>query len=220
MQYRKDPLITGECYHVFTRSIAKYIIFNNDNDFTRIIETINLFHFSNFKSAYPSYKKLSFNTQNEILKNLQKENQKLVEIIAYCVMPTHIHLVLRQLEDNAISNFMSRILNGYSKYFNICHQRSGPLFEGRFKSVHIKDDEQLLHLTRYIHLNPVSAGLIDKPEDWQYSSYHEYLDDNVNKICDFNLILDFVPVKYEQFVNDQKSYQRELQIIKNLTIDV
>jgi len=218
MQYRKEPLATGECYHVFTRSIAKYIIFNNNHDFTRVIEILNLLRFPDFEYTYPRFKKLSEITQVEIVCGLQDEGRKSVEIIAYCIMPTHIHLVLKQLEDGGISKYMSRVLNGYSKYFNICHQRSGPLFEGRFKNIHIENDEQLLHLTRYIHLNPVSAGLIEKPENWQYSSYQEYLDDN-QQICDFNVLPDFSPKTYKQFVDDHKSYQRDLQIIKNLIID-
>jgi putative transposase len=79
-------------------------------------------------------------------------------------MPTHIHLVLRQLKDGGISKFMSNILNSYSRYFNIKHNRKGPLWEGRFRKVLVGSDEQLLHLTRYVHLNPVTACLVDKPK--------------------------------------------------------
>lgn len=219
MQYRKEPLVTGEYYHIFTRSIAKYTIFNNGADFARMIELLNLFHFTNLDYTYPAFKKLIRKTQDEILADIQNKGCKSVEIIAYCPMPTHLHLILKQLEDNGISNFMSRVLNSYSRYFNIKHERTGPLFEGRFKSVCIKDDIQLLHTTRYLHLNATSAGLVDKPEDWQFSSYGEYIGTSNRNICNLSVLPDFSPEKYKQFVNDQKSYQQSLQIIKNLMID-
>ena len=76
---------------------------------------------------------------------------------------------------------MGDILNSYSRYFNTKQKRKGPLWEGRFENVLIKTDEQLLHLTRYIHLNPVTAYLVDQAKDWQASSYNEYLENS-----DFN----------------------------------
>ena len=79
----------------------------------------------------------------------------LVEIIAYCFMPTHIHLILRQLKKDGISIFMGKILNSYTRYFNLKNKRKGPLWESKFKNVEVVTDEQLLHLTRYIHLNNI-----------------------------------------------------------------
>ena len=70
---------------------------------------------------------------------------------------------------------MRRLLNSYTRYFNEKIKRKGPLWEGRFKKVLVNSDEQLLHLTRYVHLNPVSAGIVEKPEDWPCSSYREYI---------------------------------------------
>jgi putative transposase len=109
--------------------------------------------------------------QLAIKDSLQSENEQLVEVVAYCIMQTHFHLILKQVTEDGIAKFMGRILNGYSRYFNSLHSRVGPLWTGRFKNVLIRNDEHLLHLTRYIHLNPVSAGLVTKPEDWDYSSY-------------------------------------------------
>jgi putative transposase len=147
--------------------------------------------------------------------------EKLVEIIAYCIMPTHLHLVLKQLEDNGISIFMNRILNSYSHYFNIKHERKGPLWEGRFKHILVEKDEYLLHLTRYIHLNPVTAYLVNKPEEWFASSYGEYLQDvkKDDKICKYSEILEIEPKSYREFIEDRISYQRELAKIKHLVMD-
>jgi putative transposase len=211
--------VAGECYHVFSRSIAKYVIFNNDHDYFRMIEMLNLFRYKDFYYKYPRFKQLVVASQTDILNDLHRSSKMMVEIIAYSLMPTHIHLILKQLEDDGISKYLGRLLNSYTRYFNIDHGRTGPLWEGRFKSVHIKTDEQLLHTTRYAHLNAVSAELVENPEDWHFSSYGEYIGLDNRRICNLDILPDFTPEKYKQFTNDQKSYQRSLQIIKNLLID-
>ena len=136
-------------------------------------------------------------------------------------MPTHFHLVLKQLQNNGISNYLRKILESYSTYFNTIHKRKGPLWEGKFKNVLIKTDEQLLHLTRYIHLNPTTAGIAKKPEKWKFSSYKEYLSkiNNSSVICDYDGILEIKPKLYSKFVNDQILYQKELAKIKNLLFE-
>ena len=145
----------------------------------------------------------------------------LVEIIAYCFMPTHIHLVLRQMKKDGISIFMSKILNSYTRYFNLKNKRKGPLWESRFKNVEVGTDEQLLHLTRYIHLNPVTANLVEDPSDWSFSSYKEYLGEKQleENICNYSRLLDIVPQDYKKFVSSRKEYQRELAGLKELFLD-
>jgi putative transposase len=134
-------------------------------------------------------------------------------------MPTHLHLILKQLKHNGISIFMNNILNSYTRYFNTKHKRKGPLWEARFKNILIEKDEYLLHLTRYIHLNPVTASLINKPEDWLASSYREYIEKNAEKICQYDDVLKTEPISYKQFVDDRISYQRELAKIKQYLFD-
>lgn len=105
--------------------------------------------------------------------------------------------------------------------FLIKHKRKGPLWEGRFKNVLIKTEEQLLHLTRYVHLNPVSSYLVDKPENWPASSYCEYLSE-VNledRSCNYENVLSLEPAAYKNFVEDRISYQRELVKIRKLILD-
>ncbi|MFH1783040.1 MAG: transposase [Candidatus Omnitrophota bacterium] len=157
----------------------------------------------------------------EILLGNVSSKGNLVQIICYCLMPTHIHLTLTQLADKGISKFIGNILSSYSHYFNLKHNRKGPLWEGRFKGGLVKTDEQLLHLTRYIHLNPVSAYLVDKPGDWKYSSYKEYISKEHCKssLCNYDNVLDIQPILYKKFVEDRISYQRELVKIKALIFD-
>ncbi len=145
----------------------------------------------------------------------------LVEIIAYCFMPTHIHLVLQQMKKDGISIFMGKVLNSYTRYFNLKNKRKGPLWESRFKNVEVGTDEQLLHLTRYIHLNPVTANLVEDPSDWSFSSYKEYLGEKQleENICNYSRLLDIIPKDYRKFVSSRKEYQRELAGLKELFLD-
>ncbi len=219
MNIRKYPLANGHYYHVFSRSIAKYTIFNDPQDFSRIKELLKLYRYIDFNYCYSKFSDLNPFLQQKIIQNVQLNSQVLVEIIAYTIMPTHIHLILKQVADQGISKFMSRVLNSYTRYFNSKHHRSGPLWESKFKDVEVSTDNQLLHLTRYFHLNASSAGLVQKPEDWLHSSYLEYLKIDSANLCQFDGLFDFTSEQYRKFVNDRKSYQKQISVIKNMMID-
>ena len=107
----------------------------------------------------------------EILGSLQQNANLLVKVVAYCIMPTHFHMILKQILPDGITNYLGRLLNGYSRYFNVKHHRTGPLWAGRFKNCLIFSNDHLLHLTRYIHLNPTLAGMVKDPVEWKFSSY-------------------------------------------------
>jgi len=216
---RKNPLINEQYYHVLNRSIAKYQIFNNTEDYSRIIELIDLYRFAEFPCKYSKFLSFCPTHRRAIIDNLTKKSDQLVDIIAYCIMPTHIHLILKQLKDNGITKYMSKILDSYSRYFNIHHDRKGPLWESHFNSILVGSDEQMLHLTRYIHLNAVSAGLVKKPQQWHFSSYNEYLGKTRHRLCRFDEIMDIDPEKYRKFVLDRISYQKELSRIKHLLLE-
>ncbi len=219
---RKNLLAVGETHHIFTRSIADYKVFNNHEDFERIQHLIKFYMVDNKIrfSDFIIYKKVHENGINNTIKAILKDKEKLVQIIAYCFMPTHIHLILKQLTDKGISKYMNNILNSYTRYFNTLHKRKGPLWESRFKNVLVNTDEYLLHLTRYIHLNPVSSSLVKNPEDWPFSSYNEYIMQRGNhEICQFNDVLEINVTQYRKFVNDRISYQKELSKIKKIIIE-
>ncbi|MCX5697591.1 MAG: transposase [Candidatus Omnitrophica bacterium] len=210
MSYRKTPLVEGNVYHVYTRSIAGYVVFSGEREYHRALETINFYVAEHPPSKFSSRPAVEVD-----------KGEKLARIIAYCLMPTHIHLVLQQLKKNGISRLMNLAFNSYSSYFNKKHNRRGPLWESRFKVVPVESDEQLLHLTRYIHLNPVTAFLVNSPEGWTYSSYREYLGlvEERQRICEFSNCLEINALEYQRFVCDRIGYQRELARIKNLLID-
>ena len=217
---RKDPLVEGQVYHIFSKSIAEFKIFNDKTEYSRMLTAIRY-----YQREIPFFKLSEFLRKEEAKEgnlsniNLLPDKDKLVGIIAYCIMPTHLHLILKQLKENGISIFMSNTFNSYTRYFNTRHNRKGPLWEGRFKSVLVETDEQLLHLTRYIHLNPVTAYLVNNPEEWPLSSYEEYISKTNIKICEYSDILEIEPESYKNFVLDRVSYQRELAKIKDLLLE-
>jgi len=220
---RKNELISGQIYHIFNRSIADFTIFNNQDEFSRIVQLIQYYQTAN-ELKFSKFMELEavgkFGFDN-FLQKFSKDEKQLVQIIAYCIMPTHFHLILKQITENGISLYLRDFQNSYSHYFNTKHKRKGPLWESKFKNVLVKNDEYLFHLTRYLHLNPVTAFLVDRPEDWPFSSYKEYMSEgNQNEgICRWDGILDIKPLQYRTFVNDQIAYQRELGRIKKLLLE-
>ncbi|PIS47930.1 MAG: hypothetical protein COT17_00900 [Elusimicrobia bacterium CG08_land_8_20_14_0_20_51_18] len=215
MSYRKDPLVENQVYHVFNKSIAGFQIFNTKDDYRRFLETC--VYYQNLRKEIKFSKYKVFEPESDIKALVRKRSfRRKVEIISYCIMPTHIHFSLKQESHNGISEFMKEVLDSHTRYFNIKHGRKGPLWEGKFKSILVKDDSQLLHLTRYHHLNPVTAFIVSKPEDWDFSSYKEYLNVVEQGICNYREIIKTKPDEYRKFVEDRINYQRELAKIKNL----
>lgn len=179
-----------------------------------MIQMIQFYRYLQPPTKFSIY--ISLKDKDGFCKKYLADREHLIEIIGYCFMPTHIHLILKQLKDNGISFFMKNILDSYTRYFNSKSKRKGPLWQGRFKSVLIENDEHLLHLTRYIHLNPTSDSLVESPEDWIYSSYNEYLNSSDKKICNYSEYLNINAEEYRKFVESREDYQKELSIIKHL----
>jgi putative transposase len=141
-------------------------------------------------------------------------------------MPNHFHLLIQQLHDNGVSTFMQNLGNSYTRYFNTVNHRIGPIFQGQFKAVCIDSDELLLHISRYIHINPVIAGLVAKndPSLYAYSSYGQYVHHvpTGSIVVDPSDILEHFTFKdtYEQFCLDQVDYALTLAHQKHLLIDI
>lgn len=219
MKIKESSLLNGEIYHVFTKSIAGFKIFRDDKEYARMKNSIRYYTIETPPLRFSAFTEIK--DKEGFYKNHIPANKNVVEIIAYCLMPTHIHLILKQSKENGISIFMSKILNSYTRYFNIKTKRKGPLWESRFKKVTINTDEQLLHLTRYIHLNPVTAHLADKPQGWNYSSFKEFLgrENKEECICNYSEVLEINPKTYNDFVISHIDYQRELAEIKKLFLE-
>lgn len=210
MPYRKQNIRKNHLYHIFSKSIAGYRIFEGENNARRFVETIGFYN--------SDREMLSFSHKTRF-RPPAGTGCRIVKIIAYCLMPTHFHFVIEPLKKDMFSHYMNVVLKSYSRFFNIKHNRKGPLWESRFKHVLVKNDEYLLHLTRYIHLNPVTAYLTDKPEQWPFSSYKEYIGEEKNGFCEFADCISLKPKTYKEFVNDNVGYQRNLAKIKALTLE-
>jgi putative transposase len=224
MPGREIPLITNEVYHILNRGIAFQPSFQNKKDYTRAIEA--LFYYQNKKPPlrYSKFLLLANSKRTQILEKLTQEKQFLVEIISYCLMPNHFHLLLKQLTENGISKFISNFTNSYTRYFNTKHKRTGPLFQGKFKAIRVETNEQLFHLSRYIHLNPYSSYVVKTLKDlenYSYSSLPEFLGKTQTNFCSKEIILDNFKNKssYQKFVFDQANYQRKLEEIKHLLLE-
>jgi len=222
MAYRKIVLATNEIYHVYNRGVEKRPIFVIRKDYLRFIALANYYRFSNCPVKFSHFKELSMQERESILNRLENESKKLVDIMAFCLMPNHVHFLLKQLLDNGISKFMAKITSGFSHYFNVRHERVGYLFQGNFGAVRIEDDEQFVHVSRYIHLNSVSSYLIEVEDldNYEYSSFPEYINKKKG-FCNTKEILSYFKnaQEYGKFVYDQADYARQLENIKHLTLE-
>ncbi len=216
---RKNVLIDGGIYHIYSKSIAGYKIFHSKEYYHRMIDLLDYYNMKNPGVRFSDF--LVIRDKERFVKKHLNGKDHLVQIIAYCIMPTHIHLLLKQLQDDGIPKFMGNVLNSYSRFFNNKLSRKGPLWESRFKNAQVETDEQLKHLTRYIHLNPVTAGLVESAEEWKYSSIKEFLGEGKDNkaICQFNDLMEFDTDSYRTFVSSQKDYQRELGKIGGLLLE-
>jgi putative transposase len=157
MPYRQTRFLTNEFYHLYNRGVDRTpVFFSRDN-----------------------YRYFMGLLENKAARNS-------ILITAYCLMPNHFHLLVRPNLDHAVNRFLNGLLESYVQGINVERQRTGPLFQGRTKATHVARDDYLSHVARYIHLNPVAAGLVVRPQDWPYSNYATVLsrrvmagDDNV-----------------------------------------
>lgn len=222
MPYRKIPIAAGEIYHVFNRSVAKQPIFLYDRNYQRAIELIKFYRHKDLPLRFSHYNRLPLEQKGQI-GNLIEESPIVIEILAFCLMPNHLHFLLKGLTENGIIQFMSNLQNSYAKYFNIRHERTGTLFQPMFKAVRIESDEQLIHVCRYIHLNPVTAYIVKTIEDlenYPWSSYMYYLNNSSSFIRKELILSYFKDIKaFKKFTADQVDYQRKLDSIKHLSLE-
>lgn len=222
MPIRKLPFVNGEYYHVYNRGVNRRKLFLKERDYFRFIQTVEYYSFSDHRLKFSAYLDLSPNIKTDYFNNLKTKS---IEIISFVLMPNHFHFLLKQTDDKGITNFIRLFENSYAKYFNLKHERIGHLFQGQAKAVHIATNEQLLHVSRYIHLNPITSSIvksIKELETYPWSSYPSYL--NARNFCKFvttQIILEqFESIKkYKEFVSDQSGYQQELELIKHLSLE-
>ncbi len=175
----------GHYYHVYNRGCNRGRLFVNDENYLFLLRQAKL-----FLADYS------------------------LSVIAFCLMPNHYHFLIRPEEVNSLSRYIQRLFNSYTQAFNKQQNRSGTLFEGRFKSILVDTDEYVIHLCRYIHLNPIRAGLVTEPRLWKYSNYLEWVGRRDGILLDREFVNQYftTPADYEDFVNSEINQQTEFEI--------
>jgi len=161
MPERATPLLPNNYYHLYNRGVNKGLIFFSDRNYQYFLNKMSFFF------------------------------QSKADILAYCLMPNHFHLLIKINSDNFVKTSLQPFFVSYSKSINIEQDRIGPLFQGRFQANLIEDKEYLLDCVKYIHLNPVNAGLVSSPELWKYSSYEKYVHKENRTYADTSVVMNY-----------------------------
>jgi putative transposase len=190
MPIKRPNLVNNEIYHVVSRVNGDGLLFKDVDDYYRGI--FSIYEFNNSKPVEIWLRRLQRKKEKllgETFSQYADNRNKVVEVLAFCLMPNHIHLLLRQLQDDGITKFMRKFGAGYASHFNKKYSCKGHLFQGRFKPVLIKDDNQLKIVFVYIHTNPVALiepnwkekgvgdtdKIIEFLESYKWSSYQDYI---------------------------------------------
>ncbi len=177
---RKIQFTNNEYYHIFNRGVDKREIFSEHEDLSRFFQSMEEFNTINpIGSIFEnSFRKLG-------LGHPVSKSERLVSFVCYCLNTNHYHFILKQLVDKGIEKFMQRLGNGYTKYFNNKYNRSGSLFQGNYKAIHINSNEYLLHISAYVNLNN-KVHQLECSLSW--SSWREYIN-NQDNFCEKDIVL-------------------------------
>lgn len=221
MSRRYQILASNEIYHVFNRSVGHEEILASQKTLHRISELVDYYRFPQ-TIRFSHFQLLSHEKQKDYLEHMGSQPQ-LIEIIAFAFMPNHYHILLKQLQDRGTTVFIANLQNSFAKFFNLKYNRHGTLFQCPFKAKRITSDEELLHVSRYIHLNPVTSFIIKFEElvTYPWTSFSAYMQENMNPIVSKDKILKLISSKekYYKFVADQEDYQKKLAEIKHLILE-
>jgi putative transposase len=220
MPRRNVVFSNGIYYHAFNRAVRGEEMFSGKRSLSRAIDLVNYYRYPQ-TIKFSRLKTFPLVIKKEYLQALEKKTPY-VEIYAFSLMPDHYHFLLKQLSDNGVGRFISNFQNSYARYYNVREGRFGSLFQNPFKAKYVNSDEQLMHLSRYIHLNPVTSYLIEIEdlEKYSWTSYRNYVKGYKNFVnTDFILKLFGSVEKYVKFVTNRVDYQRELKKIKKLTLE-
>ncbi len=203
-------------YHVYNRGVDKRTIFEDEQDYAVFLSYLKYALLSDENQSQEDLidKEVISDAIRFNIRRLGLEGK--IELVCFCLMPNHFHLLLYQHGIDAITKLMRSIATGYSSYFNKRHKRAGTLFQGRYKASKIDSQEYWDHISRYIHLNPVDLNV--DIESYPYSSYRNYLGEAQAEWLKPDLILDGFKNKeeYKKFVNDYRPKRDELVTLKDM----
>lgn len=208
-------------YHIFNRSIGKEDVFSSKLGLRRVFKILDYYRFPQ-KIRLSKFRDLPKDSKDDYFRKFRKLIP-LVEIYAYSFMPNHYHLLIKQLQENGIVRLISNFQNSFAKVFNLKNKRHGGLFQNSFKAKRLETEEEFLHVSRYIMLNPVTSYLIEfnNLANNLRSSYCCYLDKEKNMFVNTKFLLGRFNSKksFIRFISNQIDYQRKLSLIKKLIIE-
>jgi putative transposase len=235
MSIRKTNLVPGEIYHIYNRGVDKRNIFLDESDKYRFVHDLFEFNDKNPAKNLTIYLKNNANKEVGLPKLKGGSREMMVEILAYCLMDNHFHLMVRQKTENGITEFMRKLGTGYTNYFNKKYDRSGSLFQGKFKSVNLNNNAHFLYLPIYIHLNPLDFNFpewregkikyykkaVDFLENYKWSSYVDYIGKkNFPSILSRDFLLDRFDNSTEKLKKETnnwlKSFSKNIQKVKSI----
>jgi REP element-mobilizing transposase RayT len=192
MARREIAFLPGQYYHVYNRGANREPIFQTKENYRFLLQR--------FREKLPSCR---------------------ISVIAYCLMPNHYHFGLRQDGEVPVSDLMQAVFNSYTKAYNRAYTRSGTLFQGPFQAVAVEKYEYLLHLCRYIHRNPLEAGLVGHPIEWEFSNYREWMGRRDDGLTDREFMRENFPLpdEYEEFVMNSEPPEKMKTALKTLALD-
>jgi REP element-mobilizing transposase RayT len=218
---RKTSLSNGEYYHVYNRGVDKREVFIDEVDYRRFFTCLQEFKRSEPIGSLYELSLREMKKGSSTPMGVELPFSALVEIVAYCLNPNHYHLIVKQISEKGIERFMQKIGTGYTNYFNKRYERSGALFQGKFKSIHIDSNEYLLHLSVYVNRNYRIHGygdldeektLLNQESEWTYCSATDYLGERQEgSLCNKDVILgQFKDVSaYKEFLDSNTLYFKE-----------
>ncbi len=252
MPVKRPKLVNDEIYHIVVRGVGNSLLFKHINDYYRGIFSLYEFNnanpvsiikrrqqIQNIKKKFREHlsaKKRREQFSSKSFKMMVDKRNHLVEVLAFCFMPNHVHLLLKQIKNDGITKFMRKFGAGYATYFNKKYNRRGHLFQSRFRAVHIKNDEQLKTVFVYIHSNGISLvepkwkerGIKNPKKvikflgDYKWSSYQDYIGKtNFPSVTERKFLLKVMGEKKgcKNFVENWIKYKKELKFWNKITLE-
>lgn len=224
MGRRNTPIIQGEIYHVFNRGIGSQPIFHTAYNYARFLNLVDYYRFVSPGLKFSRFNVMPAKEKQQFLETIKKNKERGVDIFSYCLMPNHYHLLVREIADNGLRKFIGNLQNSYAKYLNTKMDRAGSLFQEMFKAVRIENDEQFVHVSRYIHLNPLTSCIVSnfgELENYRWSSLPVYLKNVNNDFLNKDFLASYYPSveRLREFIRDQADYQKKMYEIEHLIIE-
>lgn len=218
---RTKVYVENTYYHVYNRGVEKRDIFLDNQDYGVFLSYLKFYLMPLIDPKDPRGPSPRLSPAQQ----LSNHNNK-ISLIAFCLMPNHFHLLIKQTDRDSMTNFLRALATRYSMYFNKRYNRVGSLFQGRYKAILIDNEMQFLYLTKYIHRNPLDlfAYNLDNLLDYPYSSYRNYTGIIHQSWIDPNDIIyrygkNGKHNAYQNFVEESKELSTEIEVLGSITLD-